>query len=164
MQLLLAATAAAALAAACPPSLIPVWIQDLNTLAGLISFAITVGVWWQVRNVRLAFRSKARLPMLAIELGIARESLDKALRSTPVSLLELHKILGQAAALLASAKGLGPLDSSVHIREAMGAVQRARDRLTRSLPYDAGALSAALGALKAAETGLEQSSQDLEWK
>jgi hypothetical protein len=33
MQLSLAATAAAAFTAACPPSLIPTWIKDLNTLA-----------------------------------------------------------------------------------------------------------------------------------
>lgn len=45
MQSLLAATAAAVLAAACPQSLFPSWVQDLNTLVGLISFAITIGTW-----------------------------------------------------------------------------------------------------------------------
>ncbi len=78
MQTSAFATAAAALLAACPPSLIPQWVQDINTLVGLIGFAITLVVWWQVRSVQLSFQAKARLPGLADAIGASRKELDKA--------------------------------------------------------------------------------------
>ncbi|WP_431258126.1 hypothetical protein ACQ86G_26820 [Roseateles chitinivorans] len=87
MQSPAVAKAAVALLAACPPSLIPQWVQDANTVAGLIGFAITIVVWWQVRSVRLSFQAKARLPGLADAIGAARKTLG-ALKAAETGVLQ----------------------------------------------------------------------------
>ncbi|ANH66910.1 hypothetical protein [Mitsuaria sp. 7] len=158
------ATAVAALLAACPPSLIPQWIQDLNTLVGLIGFAITIVVWWQVRSVRLSFQAKARLPGLADEICASRKELDKASKAAGTTRQDLHQMFGGIATLLATAGELMPSRSRAPVNEAILAVKAARVQLDSTPRCHALDLGKTLGALKAAETGVFQTSLALDWK
>ena len=164
MQSSALATASAALLAACPPSLIPQWIQDLNTLLGLIGFAITIVVWWQVRNVKTSFQAKARLPFLATAIGASCEELDAAMKKTDVTKPDLHLIFGQVSALLATARVLMPKRSRSPVDEAIDAVKAARRQLSGTQPWHAADWGTALGALKAAQIGVMETSLALDWK
>lgn len=49
-------------------SAIPMWLQDLNTILGMVGFVITVVVMIQVASIKRSFRSRARLPEVIKEL------------------------------------------------------------------------------------------------
>ena len=153
----------AAFTAACPPSLIPSVVQDLNTLVGLVGFAITLGVWWQVRSVKRAFRSKARLPALISELDSVCLDLGLAIDSAQENTQALHVLLGHSAGLLAAGRKLGSSDARPMVNAAIAAVHRARRGMNRN-NEDWEQLAVALGALKAAETSLGQDIKDMNWE
>jgi len=113
------AKAAAALLAACPPSLIPQWIQDANTLVGLIGFAITVAVGWQVRNVRQSFRSRARLPAITKDLEIKVLGLSALLDSPKPPWIVLRAALSSTSATLEIALPFAPSRARTPVREAI---------------------------------------------
>ncbi len=157
-------TAAAAFAAACPPSPIPQGVQDVNTLAGLMSFAITVGVWWQVRIVRLSFRTRARLPQLVDDLRQQRQMLEDLLKTSTPSPVNAQRALATTVALLGNALSVVPKRSKRCLKDARRAVMVA----ARELGMDGAArrkeLAAAFAALCVVEVDLNQVSLDLQWE
>jgi hypothetical protein len=158
------ATAVAALLAACPPSLIPQWIQDLNTVVGLIGFAITLVVWWQVRNVRLSFEIKGRLPRLITDIRASRKAIETILTQTPTPRQELQIESARVFALLDSAAELAPFRSRRLVRTATTKVDLAREQINGEEPLDLRVFNSALAALVAAETGLAQGIKKVAWK
>jgi len=163
MPLPLVASAAAAFTAVCPPSLIPSWIQDLNTLAGLIGFAITVGVWWQVRHVRHSFRSRARIPQLADRLKQQRRTLEALLQQSPDSIVGVQQVLSVAGALLNNALPVLPRRCKRSTKDALRTLAQASRVLDDGGLARKKAVAAAFGALCAAVVDLDQVSLDLKW-
>ena len=157
------AAAAAVFSTACPPSLIPSWIQDINTLAGLISFAMTVGVWWQVRNVRLSFRTRARLPQLVDDLRLQRQLLEDMLGTAPLPAVGVQRTLATAGALLGHALPVAPRRTQHSVHGAMRALALAAHAVGAGAPPRGRELAAAFGALCTAEVDLNQVSLDLNW-
>ena len=163
MQCPLIAMAAATLAVVCPPSLIPQWIQDINTAAGLISFAITIGVWWQVRNVRLSFRSRAQLPSITEKLTLSLAALDRMLEEPAVPWPPLRQELLSASARLETALPFATPESREiakvairDIRETVGRVDLDSSRVAVGADDGRNALNRAL-------IHLSQASADLQW-
>lgn len=89
-------------------SQIPQWIQDLNTVLGIIGFFITVIVMFQVRLIRSSFRARARLPKLIADLNKAGSALSKDLGNWPASKNDGGAQVKVAASLIASAIPLVP--------------------------------------------------------
>lgn len=158
------AKAAAALLAACPPSLIPQWIQDVNTLVGLIGFAITLVVWWQVRNVKLSFRARVHLPHIADKLQISLDLLDELLNEPELKWLPLRKAFSAASARIETAL---PYASTTSRRAATDAIQTVADMIHRidsnpsRITLDT---SDARIAIERALTHLSQASDNLFWE
>lgn len=66
-------------------SQIPQWIQDLNTVLGIVGFFITVIVMLQVRAIRKTFCAKARLPKVIADLSKAGSAFAKNLENWPAN-------------------------------------------------------------------------------
>ena len=158
------AKAAAALFAACPPSLIPQWLQDVNTVAGLISFAITLIVWWQVRRMRLSFQSRVHLPAIADKLQVSLDVLDEMLNEPEFKWLPLRSAFAAASARIETAL---PFASSTSRRAANDAIQSIAavilriDRNPSRMTLDT---SDARIAIHRALTHLSQASDNLSWE
>ena len=153
----------AAFTVACPPSLIPSVIQDLNTLVGLVGFAITLGVWWQVRSVRLSFRTRARLPQLVSDLRAQLHCLEKLIGESAPADLDTRRVLASAEALLRSAIPVAPRHSRQAVRHAIKALDSAAAEATRCTASQHRRLLEAFGALCAAAVNLDQHALDLNW-
>lgn len=65
-------------------SVFPQWIQDVNTVLGLVSFVITLLVMRQVNSIRNSFRARARLPEIVKELEKVGSNLNACLEGWPV--------------------------------------------------------------------------------
>ena len=65
------------------PSIIPQWIQDLNTVLGIAGFLITVIVMFQVASIRRSFKSRAILADLIKELQKTGSNLNVTLEGWP---------------------------------------------------------------------------------
>jgi hypothetical protein len=61
----------------------PEWIKDFETLFSLLGFVITLYVLYEVRAIRRAFKSRARLPEIAKDLSAAGSEISKLLRDWP---------------------------------------------------------------------------------
>lgn len=66
-----------------PTSIFPQWLHDLNLVLGVIGFAITVIVMWQVSAIKRSFRSRARLPEVIRDLEKAGSGLSVTLENWP---------------------------------------------------------------------------------
>lgn len=83
-------------------SVIPQWLQDLNTALSLLGFLITLYVLFEVKRIKASFKARARLPDLIRELGRAGSALSASLDQWPS---QRHEAFGQvkiAATLLGS--------------------------------------------------------------
>jgi hypothetical protein len=89
-------------------SQIPQWIQDVNTVLGIVGFFITVIVMFQVRSIRQSFRAKARLPKIIEDLNKAGSALSKNLGNWPANKNDGGAQVKVAASLIASAIPLVP--------------------------------------------------------
>lgn len=85
------------------PSAIPQWIQDLNTLLGVIGFFITVAVMWQVSSIRMSFRARARLPEIIKELEKVGTTLNSSLEGWPLRKNSARSQIKIAASLIQGA-------------------------------------------------------------
>jgi hypothetical protein len=119
------ALAAAALLAACPPSLVPQWIQDVNTLVGLVGFAITIVIWWQVRNVKQSFRSRARLPDITGDLKTKVVDLSALLDRPQPPWIVLRAALSSISATLEIALPFAPPRARTPVRDAIRCATKA---------------------------------------
>jgi len=153
----------AAFMVACPPSLIPPIVQDLNTLVGLVGFAITLGVWWQVRAVRSSFRTRARLPQLVSDLQAQLQCLEKLIGDSAPAELDTQRVLASAGALLRSAIPVAPKHSRKAVRHAIKALDGAATEATQGDASRHRRLLDAFGALCAAAVNLDQHALDLNW-
>lgn len=65
--------------------MLPEWIKDLETLFSLLGFLITLYVLYEVRAIRRAFKSRARLPEIAKDLSATGSEISKLLKDWPTN-------------------------------------------------------------------------------
>lgn len=157
------ATAVAALLAACPPSLIPQWIQDLNTVVGLIGFAITLVVWWQVKNVRLSFRLRVRIPAITKSLDETLALLDKELDLQDRNRRRLRSTFSSSFAHLEAVLPIAPSPARQAVEQAIDFVAKAMDALENCSAVDEGVEVEARDAVGRAAIQLHHASENLLW-
>ena len=107
------------------PSILPQWLQDLNTALGIAGFVITVIVMLQVSGIKRSFRSRARLPEIVKDLEKAGSSLNATLAAWPAQKNDARSHIKIAATLLESAIRLLP-------RADRSPIKRLADRISTS--------------------------------
>jgi len=108
------------------PSIIPQWLQDLNTVLGIAGFLITAIVMFQVAAIRRSFKSRAILPDLIKELQKTGSNLNVALEGWPARRNDARSHVKIGSALIESAIPLvnGDLKrnlKSTHLKLSMAA-------------------------------------------
>lgn len=83
--------------------MLPEWIKDLETLFSLLAFLITTYVMYEVRAIRRAFKSRARLPEIVKELSASGSEISKSLKDWPQNRPAVKGQFKIAATLLAAA-------------------------------------------------------------
>lgn len=99
-----------------PTSVIPQWLQDLNTVLGMVGFLITIAVMYQVSAIKRSFRSRARLPQIIKELQRAGSSLNETLADWPERKNDARAHLKVAASLLQATLPLLPRASRAALK------------------------------------------------
>ncbi|WP_208279768.1 hypothetical protein [Massilia oculi] len=89
-------------------SYLPQIIHDINTVAGITGFFITVLVMLQVRSIRQTFLARARLPQINKDLRKAGSELNKHLTNWPNHKTNGHQQIKIAASLIDGALPLIP--------------------------------------------------------
>lgn len=90
------------------PSVIPQWIQDVNTGLSLLGFAITLYVLFEVKFIKDTFLLRVRLPELIRDLTKAGSTLNGHLGEWPAQRNEALCQIKVAASLLKSASIMVP--------------------------------------------------------
>jgi hypothetical protein len=96
---------------------IPQWLQDLDTVLGLVGFIITVALMFQVRTIKRSFLSRARLPVLIKDLEKAGTTLNGHLANWPQRKNHARTQIKIAATLVRSAAQLLPAGDRKSIEE-----------------------------------------------
>lgn len=90
------------------PSIIPQWIQDVDTGLSILGFIITLYVLAEVKLIKNTFLSRARLPELIKDLQKAGSTLNSHLGGWPSQRNEAVCQIKVAASLLKSASSIMP--------------------------------------------------------
>ncbi|HEY0884172.1 MAG TPA: hypothetical protein VGE20_02760 [Ramlibacter sp.] len=145
-------------------SYLPQWLNDLNTVLGLVGFVITVVVLIQVASIRRSFRARARLPEIIKELQKTGSTLNGNLEAWPARKNDARAQIKVASSLIQSALPFVQGDVRKHIRDAHSKLAIA----TRSFDdarYDSPDLAWDLYSdIQLIITSLNQSVRTLNWE
>lgn len=90
------------------PSVIPQWVQDINTGLSILGFGITLYVLFEIKLIKNTFLSRARLPEIIRDLESAGSTLSDQLGQWPSQRNEAICQIKVAASLLKSASFMVP--------------------------------------------------------
>lgn len=93
-------------------SVIPQWVQDVNTGLSILGFGITLYVLFEVKFIKNNFLARARLPELIKDLAKAGSTLNGQLGEWPAQKNEALCQIKIAASLLKSASAMVPKTES----------------------------------------------------
>lgn len=84
-------------------SFIHPWIQDINTILGMVGFCITIVVWLQVGTIKKSFKSKALLPDIVSDIEKRGSALNISINDWPKSRNEVKATIKAVDSLLNTA-------------------------------------------------------------
>lgn len=93
------------------------WIQDIDTLLSLLSFFVTLYVWWAVREIKNTFFTRARLPEYLKDLEMARSALSVSLDQWPTQRHTAHEQIKICVAILVSSRSILPKEEKTEINK-----------------------------------------------
>lgn len=94
-------------------SVLPQWLQDVETTLSLIGFVLTYVVFQAVREVRLSFQRRTRLPEIRRDLVKFASSLSTALAASDKESVKIE--VRAATAILKTARRLLPKDDKSEV-------------------------------------------------
>ncbi|MCC5044727.1 MULTISPECIES: hypothetical protein [Xanthomonas] len=95
-------------------SIVPQWLQDIETLASLIGAILTLLVLRTVSEVRLSFQRRTRLPEISRDLAKYASDLNAALGAADI--ISAKTQIKSSRSLLVTARKLMPSDSAKELK------------------------------------------------
>lgn len=143
---------------------IPQWIQDINTIFGVVGFFITLYVMREVRSIRNSFRSRARLPEIVKDLEGVGSAFNKNLGDWPALKNHARSQIKDAATLVNLSTSLLAKNSPVNLKLIDKKLSLAVVNFDNGKYDDANAAWDLYSDIQSSITMLKQAVQSIKWE
>jgi hypothetical protein len=145
-------------------SIIPQWIQDLNTGFSFFGFLITLIVMFEVKEIKASFLRRARLPQVTKELAKAGSLLSSSLNQWPLERIQVHCQIKVAASLLKTAGKMLPKDEKKEVKKISMKLVNAAAKFNEPQFSDANSIWDLYSDIQSVLMSMDQLSKNIKWE
>lgn len=143
-------------------SVIPQWLQDLETGLSILGFFLTYVVYRAVSDVKKSFQQKARLPEIVKDLSKSGSEISKALSSSPIDEMTAKTEIKAAASIIRMTLKLLPSEQK---KELNGVLKKISNKVVKAtVPANTDALWEAYTDIQFSVKVLNQAIKNLKWE